>query len=63
MCRVERGLIGSSGEIGVFKKEKLSQIKEKRTDWEKNYYSNMVKNHSERKGKFENLSGTEISSI
>jgi len=47
----------------VFKKEKLSQIKEKRTDWEKNYYSNMIKNHSERKGKFENLSGTEIRSI
>ncbi|ENO12288.1 methylmalonyl-CoA mutase family protein [Thermoplasmatales archaeon SCGC AB-539-C06] len=63
MCRVERGLIGSSGEIDVFKKEKLSQIKEKRTDWEKNYYSNMIKNHSERKGKFENLSGTEIRSI
>ena len=47
----------------MFKKEKLSQIKEKRTDWEKNYYSNMIKNHSERKGKFENLSGTEIRSI
>jgi len=47
----------------VFKKEKLSQIKEKRTDWEKNYYSNIVKNHPERKGKFENLSGTEIRSI
>jgi len=47
----------------VFKKEKLGQIKEKRTDWETNYYSDMIKNHPERKSKFENLSGTEIKSI
>ena len=47
----------------MFKKEKLGQIKEKRTDWEKNCYSDMIKNHPERKSKFENLSGTEIKSI
>jgi methylmalonyl-CoA mutase N-terminal domain/subunit len=47
----------------VFKKEKLDQIKEKRTDWEKNCYSDMIKDHPERKSKFENLSGTEIKSI
>jgi methylmalonyl-CoA mutase N-terminal domain/subunit len=47
----------------VFKKEKLGQIKEKRTDWEKNYYSDMMKDHPERKRKFENLSGTEIKNI
>ena len=47
----------------MFKKEKLGQIKEKRTDWETNYYSDMIKNHPERKSKFENLSGTEIKSI
>ena len=47
----------------MFKKEKLGQIKEKRTDWEKNYYSKTIKDHPERKSKFENLSGTEIKSI
>jgi len=47
----------------VFKKEKLGQIKEKRTDWEKNCYSKTIKDHPERKSKFENLSGTEIKSI
>ena len=47
----------------MFKKEKLGQIKEKRTDWEKNCYSKTIKDHPERKSKFENLSGTEIKSI
>jgi len=47
----------------VFKKEKLDQIKEKRTDWEKNYYSDVIKNRPEIKSKFQNLSGTEIKSI
>jgi methylmalonyl-CoA mutase N-terminal domain/subunit len=47
----------------VFKKEKLGQIKEKRTDWEKNCYSKTIKDHPERKSKFENLSGTEIKNI
>ncbi len=47
----------------MFKKEKLGQIKEKRTDWEKNCYSKTVKDHPGRKSKFENLSGTEIKSI
>ena len=47
----------------MFKKEKLGQIKEKRTDWEKNCYSKTIKDHPERKSKFENLSGTEIKNI
>lgn len=47
----------------MFKKEKLGRIKEKRTDWEKNCYSKTIKDHPERKSKFENLSGTEIKSI
>jgi len=47
----------------MFKKDKLDQIKEKRTDWEKNFYSKAIKDHPERKSKFENLSGTEIKSI
>ena len=47
----------------MFKKEKLGQIKEKRTDWEKNCYSDMIKDHPERKSKFENLSGTKLKNI
>ncbi len=47
----------------MFKKEKLDQIKEKRTDWEKNCYSDMIKDHPERKSKFENLSGTKLKNI
>lgn len=47
----------------MFKKEKLGRIKEKRTDWEKHCYSKTIKDHPERKSKFENLSGTEIKSI
>jgi len=47
----------------VFRKEKLNQIKEERNDWENNDYSDAIKNHPERKSRFENLSGTEIKSI
>jgi len=43
--------------------EKLKKIKQKRSDWEKNSYSELVKKHPERKKKFENLSWTEIKSL
>ena len=43
--------------------EKLKKIKQKRSDWEKNSYSKLVKKHPERKEKFENLSWNEIKSL
>jgi len=43
--------------------KKLKKIKQKRSDWEKNSYSELVKKHLERKKKFENLSWTEIKSL
>ncbi|EMR73578.1 methylmalonyl-CoA mutase family protein [Thermoplasmatales archaeon SCGC AB-539-N05] len=47
----------------MYEKEELNQIKEKRSDWEKNYYSKKVKDHSERKSEFKNLSGIKIRNI
>jgi methylmalonyl-CoA mutase N-terminal domain/subunit len=47
----------------MYDKKELIKIKEKKIEWEKNHYSNLVKNQSERKDKFENLSGTEIRNI
>ena len=44
-------------------KKELDDIKRKRSYWEKNCYLNHVKNHSERKKKFVNLSGNEIKSV
>jgi len=43
--------------------EKLKKIKQKKIDWEKNNYSELVKRHPERKEKFENLSWNEIKSL
>ena len=47
----------------MYDKKELNRIKEKKIDWEKNHYSKLVKIRPERKGKFENLSGTEIKNI
>ena len=47
----------------MYDKKYLNKIKEKKAEWEKNHYSKHVKNHAERKDKFENLSGTEIRNI
>ena len=44
-------------------KKKLEKIKENRVDWEKNVYSKLVKQHPERKEKFENLSWNEIKNL
>ena len=44
-------------------KKELDKIKDKRVDWEKNCYSKLVKQHPERKEKFENLSWNEIKSL
>jgi len=44
-------------------KDKLEKIKQKKSDWEKNNYSQLVKKHPERKEKFENLSWNEIKSL
>ena len=41
-------------------KKELDKIKDRRVDWEKNCYSKLVKQHPERKSKFENLSWNEI---
>lgn len=47
----------------MYDKKELNRVKEKKIDWEKRHYSKLVKNHPERKDKFENLSGTEIKNI
>ena len=47
----------------MYEKKELNQIKEKRVDWEKNCYSEMIKDHPERKNKFETLSGIEIKNL
>jgi methylmalonyl-CoA mutase N-terminal domain/subunit len=47
----------------MYDKKELNKIKEKKIEWEKNHYSKLIKNHEERKKKFENLSGTEIRNI
>jgi len=47
----------------MYEKKELDQIKNKRVDWEKNCYSKVVKNRSEHKKKFENLSATQIKTL
>jgi len=44
-------------------KKELDIIKKKRLEWEKNCYLKHIKNHSERKKKFENLSSINIKNI
>ncbi|UCE38573.1 MAG: methylmalonyl-CoA mutase family protein [Thermoplasmata archaeon] len=44
-------------------KEELNQVKEKRTLWEKNCYSKLVKDNPEQKKKFENLSWITIKNL
>ena len=46
----------------MYEKKGLNKIKYKRVDWEKNCHSKAVKNHPERKKKFENLSAIQIKS-
>ena len=47
----------------MYDKKKLDQIKKEKTDWQKNHYSKHIKNHPERKPKFENLSWNEIKNL
>ena len=47
----------------MYEKKELDQIKNKRVDWEKNCYSKVVKNRSEGKKKFENLSAIPIKNL
>ena len=47
----------------MFEKEKVKQIKKRRTDWEKNCYSILTKRNPERRERFKNLSETEIKSL
>ncbi|UCG89943.1 MAG: methylmalonyl-CoA mutase, partial [Candidatus Heimdallarchaeota archaeon] len=47
----------------MFDKVEIDKIKQKRKDWEKNCYSELVENHPERKDKFETLSGIDIKSV
>jgi len=47
----------------MIEKENLEKIKQKKSDWERNNYSKLVKKHPERKEKFENLSWNEIKSL
>ena len=47
----------------MIEKKKLEQIKENRVDCEENVYSKLVKQHPERKEKFENLSWNEIKNL
>jgi len=47
----------------MFDKKELENIKKNRKDWEKNNYVAHIKKHSERKKKFENLSGDEIKNL
>ena len=47
----------------MFEKETLGKIKEKRADWEKNHYSQMIKDSPERKKCFETLSEIKIKNL
>ena len=47
----------------MIEKKELNQIKNKREDWEKNCYTKVVKNHPERKKKFENLTFNQIKNL
>ena len=47
----------------MYEKKGLNKIKDKRADWEKNCYSKVVKNRSEGKKKFENLSAIPIKNL
>ena len=47
----------------MFDKKSIKKIKEKKDEWEKNCYKNLLKKHPERKGKFENLSSNKIKSL
>ena len=44
-------------------KEELERIKQKKDEWIKDRYSKHIKNHPERKNKFENLSWNEVRNI
>jgi methylmalonyl-CoA mutase N-terminal domain/subunit len=44
-------------------KKELTDIKKKKSDWEKECYNSHIKKHSERRKKFENLSWNEIKQI
>ena len=47
----------------MFDKKELERIKQKKDEWGKNRYSKHIKDHSERKDKFENLSWNEVKNI
>ena len=47
----------------MFEKDKIKQIKERKTDWEKNCYNKAIREKSERKQKFKNLSEIEIKNV
>jgi methylmalonyl-CoA mutase N-terminal domain/subunit len=47
----------------MYDKKEIEKIKKAKSEWEKNNYKSHVKNHPERKDKFENLSGFEIKPI
>ena len=47
----------------MFDKKELEAIKRKKDEWNKNCYSKHLREHSERKNKFENLSWIEIKNI
>jgi len=47
----------------MFDKKSIKKIKEKKDEWEKNCYKNLLKKHPERKEKFENLSSNKIKSL
>jgi methylmalonyl-CoA mutase N-terminal domain/subunit len=47
----------------MFDKKELEKIKQKKDEWEKNCYLKLVKENTELREKFENLSGIEIKNI
>lgn len=47
----------------MYEKKTIDQVKKDKDDWEQNCYLKLVKDHPERKKKFENLSGTKIKNL
>ena len=47
----------------MIEKKIVKEIEEKRVDWEKNCYSEMIRINPERKNRFETLSGIEIKNV
>ena len=61
--KVEKVLIGNLEISFMSEKDEINQIKKQRLNWEKNSYSTVTKKNPERRGRFKNLSETDIKNL